>query len=576
MKKIILLIIGFALLQTGCNKVLDTKPLDKYTDSDVWGDVNMAKGFIYTMYSNIVKSLYTRVDEECLTKNALAQIWGSNYISVKTEQIDRTYNGGWGDYSNIRSCNLAIAKLTASNFVETDKNTLLGEAYFLRAMDNFFLVKKFGGIQIIDKVLTTDDDMYIPRASIKESYDFVLSDLKTAAEKLPVSNDRGRATKGAAYALAMRVALQGGAYLNDNSYYQQVISNGDLLFALNKYSLDNSYHNLFNTFSTAISSPEQILVYEKSIMNTTFGDTPMQPEVANSDNVLTKLTSAALAKHPLVESLEGYCWYAPTQNLVDDYLVTDADGKEKLWDQTSYATSEKNVYNKIYKNRDLRFYATCIYDSCKYFNNIAYTRKDGNVSAPSIGGGNAFGTTTGYWFRKGIYFDKKLWRSDNTAYCYSILRLGEAYLNYAEACILLGNEVKAQQYITKTYQAHGGFKNTITTTGVNLWMAYARERNVEMVLEDGDRYWSLLRWGMQKSGGAVNGNYANSGYIIPELNGKMRAMSIDGNGINYNVVEINERIGLPLVFTPKRYLFPVPYIQTQKNSKLVQNPGWVQ
>jgi starch-binding outer membrane protein, SusD/RagB family len=576
MKQILfLIIIGFTLLQTGCNKVMDTKPLDKYTVDQVWGNADMAKGYMNTLYANVV-GMYTDLSQECLTKNVQDQPWGGSYLSEKTEQIDRTYNAGWGQYGNIRSCNLAIANITTSKFVETDKNTMLGEAYFLRAMVNFYLVKRFGGIQLIDKVLTPDDNMFIPRASLKESYDFVLNDLKLAAEKLPINSERGRATKGAAYALAMRVALQGGAYLNDNTYYQQVVSNGDQLFALNKYSLDNNYSNLFNTFNTAIASNEQILVLEKSKTTTTFAGTPMQALVANVDNSLVKLTSVAMTKHPLVESLEGWCNYAPTQDLADDYLVTDADGKEKVWDQTSYVTTGKNVYQKIHTHRDLRFYDTFIYDSCMYFKNLAFTRADGNVSAPSLGGGATYGTTTGYWFRKYVYFDVKLWNSDNTPYCYSILRLGEAYLNYAEACIMLGNEAKAQQYITQTYQTHGGFKNKITATGVDLWMAYTRERNVEMVLEGGDRYWSLLRWGMQKSGGAVNGSYASSGFVIPELNGKMRAMTIDAQGINFNVVNINELGGSALLFTPKRYLFPVPYDQIQKNSKLAQNPGWTQ
>ncbi|NWJ49896.1 MAG: RagB/SusD family nutrient uptake outer membrane protein [Bacteroidetes bacterium] len=575
MKKILFLtIIGFTLLLTSCNKVLDTKPLDKYTEDQVWGNASMAKGYMNTLYANVL-GMYTDLSQECLTKNAQNQVWGGSYTSVKAEQIDRTYNAGWGQYGNIRSCNLAISKLTASKFVETDKNTMLGEAYFLRAMVNYYLVQRFGGIQLIDKVLTPDDNMYIPRASIKESYDFVLNDIKLAAEKLPASNERGRATKGAAYALAMRVALQGGAYLNDNSYYQQVISNGDLLFALNKYSLD-SYFNLFNTFGSAVASNEQILILEQSKINTTFGGTPMQGLVTNVDNSLGKLSSAAMSKHPLVESFEGWCNYAPTQDLADDYLVTDADGKEKAWDQTSYVTTKKNIYQKIHSNRDLRFYSTFIYDSCMYFKNLAFTRADGNVTAPSLGGGATNGSTTGYWFRKYVYFDAKLWYADNTPYCYSILRLGEAYLNYAEAAIKLGNEAKAQQYITKTYQTHGGFSNSITSTGVDLWMAYTRERNVEMVLEGGDRYWSLLRWGMQKSGGAVNGSYVTAGFVIPELNGKMRAMSIDAQGVNFNVVSINEKGGSALVFTPKRYLFPVPYDQIQKNSKLVQNPGWTQ
>ncbi|MGV8092166.1 MAG: RagB/SusD family nutrient uptake outer membrane protein [Mangrovibacterium sp.] len=168
---------------------------------------------------------------------------------------------------------------------------------------------------------------------------------------------------------------------------------------------------------------------------------------------------------------------------------------------------------------------------------------------------------------------KKLWYSDPTDFCYSALRLGEAYLNYAEAAYLLGDEATARTYITKTYQGHGGFLNSITASGEDLWIAYKRERNVEMILEGGDRYWSLLRWGMQITGGLKSG-YESSGYTIPELNGTMKGIAISSSGKTYTLFDLNEKNGLPLKFSPKRYLFPVPYSKIQANPLLTQNPGW--
>ncbi|MGV8092165.1 MAG: RagB/SusD family nutrient uptake outer membrane protein [Mangrovibacterium sp.] len=104
--------------------------------------------------------------------------------------------------------------------------------------------------------------------------------------------------------------------------------------------------------------------------------------------------------------------FSPTQNLIDDYLVTDTDGKEKAWDQTSYLSGGRNVNEKMYQHRDKRFYATIVYDSTKYFNNWAYTRADGNVSnnISPLNGGCIMGgcTSTGYLFKKYVYQDKKI------------------------------------------------------------------------------------------------------------------------------------------------------------------------
>jgi hypothetical protein len=515
-------------------------------------------------------------DYDAITKSVKTEPWGGGHVGEKTEQIDRYADEGWSQFSNIRSVNLILQNIPASPLTDLQKSTFLGEGHFLRASIYSFLAMRFGGVQLVKNVLTVNDNFNIPRSSIKETYDFVLADLDSAANLLPLTNERGRATKGAAYALKMRVALQAGAYLNDNNYYTAVRTAGNALFGLKQYSLDD-YSHLFNDYNAAIASPENILVYERRNTNTQFVGTPMQSLVANSDMVPSKLTQTAMQNFPLKESLEGWMNYVPTQDLVDDYLVTDADGKEKKWDATSLITTGRSVYEKMYQHRDKRFYSTIIYDSSKYFNNWAYLRANGNVSSniSPLSGGNIVGggSETGYLFNKYVYQAKKLWYSDPTDFCYSVLRLGEAYLNYAEASIKLGDEATAQTYISKTYQAHGGFTNAITATGDDLLTAYRRERHVELILETGDRYWSLLRWGMQLSGGLKTG-YSSSALAIPELNGKPHGIAISSDGQSYQVYEVADNNGQPLKFTPKRYLFPVPQGKITALPTLTQNEGW--
>jgi hypothetical protein len=558
-----------------CKKVLDTKPLDKYTGEDVWNNYSMTEGYMYTCYANCMGDIYSW-DYDAITKSVKNHPWGGAHTSEKTEQIDRNFDGGWSQFGRIRQVNLVLKNVPGAPFTEVQKNTLRGEAYFLRAAIYSNLAFRFGGVQLVKDVLDVNSDFNIPRSSLKETYDFALANLDSAANLLPATSERGRASKGAAYALKMRVALQAGAYLNDNKYYTVVRTAGDALFALQQYSLDD-YSNLFNSYSTAITSPENILVFERKNTNTSFSGTPMQWLVCNSDQISSKLTTAALQKFPLMESIEGWMNYAPTQDLVDDYLVTDADGMEKQWNQTSYNSTGANAYEKMYQKRDKRFYASIIYDSSKYFGNRAYLRADGNCSAnvsPLNGGCISGGASlTGYLFAKYVYQAKKLWYSDPTDFCYSVLRLGEAYLNYAEACIKLGDESTARTYITKTYQKHGGFTNAITSSAENLWNDYRRERHVELILENGDRYWSLLRWGMQLSGGLKQG-YENTAIAIPELNGVLHGMAISADGKTYQVYGMNEQNGQPLKFTPKRYLFPVPQSKLTALSILTQNAGW--
>jgi hypothetical protein len=151
--------------------------------------------------------------------------------------------------------------------------------------------------------------------------------------------------------------------------------------------------------------------------------------------------------------------------------------------------------------------------------------------------------------------------------------LEKPYLNYAEAAFRLGDQATARAYIQKTYEKHGGFTNIITAGDEELWNVYKRERHVEMILENGDRYWSLIRWGMQATGGLKSG-YENTGFVIPELNGNLHGIAISADGKTYQVFETPDKNSMPLKFTPKRYLYPVPFSKTQANPKLEQNPGW--
>jgi len=238
MKRLIYLLILTLPFYISCNKVLDTKPLGNYTGDDVWGSYPIAQGYIYNCYSNIMGNLI-RWNYDAITNDIADGAWSTDYQNEKTQQIDKYTDEGWNNYGNIRSVNLAIQNLQTAPFSTAQKNTLLGHAYFLRSVIYFTEAEKFGGVPIVRNVLGADSNFQIPRATLKQTYDFIISDLDSAASLLPAPANAasGTASNGAAWALEMRVALQAGAYLNDNTYYKKVVSAGDSLFALGYYSL---------------------------------------------------------------------------------------------------------------------------------------------------------------------------------------------------------------------------------------------------------------------------------------------------------------------------------------------------
>jgi starch-binding outer membrane protein, SusD/RagB family len=93
-----------------------------------------------------------------------------------------------------------------------DKDRYIGEAHFLRAYFYFNLVRTFGGVPKIDKVLETqaEIDSASKKKTSAEIYAFIESDLNAAISKLPAvipASENGRVTKYAAQALMSKVAL---------------------------------------------------------------------------------------------------------------------------------------------------------------------------------------------------------------------------------------------------------------------------------------------------------------------------------------------------------------------------------
>jgi hypothetical protein len=126
--------------------------------------------------------------------------------------VNKATNAGpWGE---IRNCNDVIEGVTGSTLSETQKKTLLGQAYFFRAWQYYLLVKTYGGVPIVDHVQVTDvnqaKNLEVPRSTTKQCIDFICKDLETAAGMLPARWDDanfGRITQGAALALAGRARL---------------------------------------------------------------------------------------------------------------------------------------------------------------------------------------------------------------------------------------------------------------------------------------------------------------------------------------------------------------------------------
>jgi hypothetical protein len=318
MKKYSYILLTLIMSITACRK-LDIPPKNIVKDPDVFSTPAGIQAYMARLYSELPIE-----DFRYSPSRGLNFFWiisptpattGEALSRDQTSSMQENF-GGWswdiwgGSYTTIRDCDYFIQTLPsyASNFSTAQVNAWLGEAYFVRGMTYFGLVKRFGGVPIVNKTLdyvvgTSTDELKIPRSSEEAVWDQVGSDFDFAIANLPTVNtdeaDGSRANKYVAAAFKSRAMLYAGTIAKYNTttlfdgnkvqlcglpatdatkYFQASYDAAKLLDGV--YSLylkawsatdkTAQYQNFVNLFSDA-SSPESIFVREYQFPNSVHG-----------------------------------------------------------------------------------------------------------------------------------------------------------------------------------------------------------------------------------------------------------------------------------------------------------------
>jgi hypothetical protein len=447
---------------------------------------------------------------------------------------------------------------------------------------------------------------------INESYQYVIEDLKYAADNMEDNQPSGVPTKWAAKVVLSRAALQAYAYTK-NSEYLDIALNAAKEVVDNKGNLLSTSNGMFN--ETDMYNPEILWAYYREDQNTqfvSFDETMCTfPNVKPGD--VGNNPYATPMKDANGITFEAWGVYWPTQDLVDQFLVNDAEtGEAKPWNETSqwlnntknldvntltpetpvdtyqnkafgarrmpcpmdfkntntnyptftqYATlkegATKNISQLMYENRDKRFYTTVVYDGCKWFNEDIELFHGGNVyrGFRDKEEGGWYTTTTNYYWRKStIESFPRAYHNLNMAIHFNLARVGEAYMNLAEAYLLKGQVANAVEALNATRTTHGGLAPSTATTEEEAWKDYIRERNCELVNEGGDLYWSYLRWG--KYGGFANEGQA-PGAVVQALNRPVHMIQIDHTRSTILVNQLTINRAAERKFSDRRYLLPI-------------------
>lgn len=453
-------------------------------------------------------------------------------------------------YQGIRNANVMLANVEAVPWTAAQNGPLIkAQQLYLRAFLYFELVKRFGGVILLDKPLSQTDNFDLPRNTYEESVAFILKDLEEAEAILtsqtwgtiysPTTDwdagNSGRATVGAVKALRARLLLVDASPLNnpsgDAGKWKKAANAAKAIMDMGKYALHADYRTLLNQ----PASPEYILIKVRGARNGnggSLGDFIIPPSAGGAQGQLN-----------------------PTQNHVDLYEMKNG---KPITDPTSGYNPQDP-----YKDRDPRFGANILYNDLTWQGRKLAMWVDNSTNPVSFGADYQPGSTS---YTRTRYYVRKLWPESvrggmNTAAILNFVffRYGEVLLNYAEA--LNESDGPVAEVYTAVNQIRTRAGMPVLPAGLTKDQMRQRihnERAVELAFEE-IRWWDILRWKKGKT-------------IIPQT---INGMNVEKKGTGFTYTVIPMPIIYQRVFEEHMHRYPIPRNEIFKsNGILKQNPGW--
>ncbi|GAC1585769.1 MAG: RagB/SusD family nutrient uptake outer membrane protein [Ginsengibacter sp.] len=317
----LILIIPMIFGGLGCKKFLDRKPLTATLD-----DLHQGKleGQVLNMYTTLRNDagfstlpwldFHSIRDDDAQKGSDVndGKEVNAEFETFQYSKDDWAPNTYWNDhYSMINLANNAIA--TAKSQQITDVATLrnVGEACFFRAYSYFELVKTYGDVPLINFPIVKPTDGIIPKSSAATIYTFIDSNLKVAAQYLPLNSSaygngyKGRLTMGAANTLWAQTYLFRQNWAQVIALCNQVINSG-------QYSLASNFSDIWRDGVDGIGKNGPESIWEMQAY---------QGQNAQSNSSLDNGTYWGTCQQvrqngASVEWNLGWGWNTPTENLV--------------------------------------------------------------------------------------------------------------------------------------------------------------------------------------------------------------------------------------------------------------------
>jgi tetratricopeptide (TPR) repeat protein len=525
MKKYIVATVTAALLFASCKKSeLDITNPNQATTQQFWltaSDAQQGVNAVYSTYHRVGMCRWLhfltiiRADEGFSTSPAP---WIRNFYDLfnYTDYNDGLISSTWGDcYIGINRCNQVLDNVPAISMDAGTKAQLLGEAKFMRGFFYYTLTMLYGNVPIL--LHTSKPTDYPPTSSQDQVYAQAAQDFTEASTVLPTAYDaanKGRATKGAAYAMLGKVYMQQRKWQQAKDALQWLAEGP----GASLYSLTANYRD--NFIETTENNSESVFEWQMAANpidafdnDAGDGDPNHTPDKLNYGSSMPP-------------------FFAPRP-------IGFTDGQAERW-----LVWEMLKENQSNGQRDSRIAPSFLYDSTDV-RGPAFTQVYGQ-SWTSRGYTNDPGDPIGVATNHTVYFRKflddatmngEVFHSGNN---YRYVRYADVLLLYAEALNALGQTTQAYPFVDKVRQRAGLRTLTVAMPGLNqqAFLTQLKHERITELSGEGHRWEDLVRWGD----------------LSPALASKDPAFA------NFKPA--------------KNELLPIPQFELDINPNLKQNPGY--
>lgn len=487
--------ISLISINSGCEKFLDTQRQGTYTadnypypqggtpyDTYLFSAYNALRAYNYVSDGFMVA---TSIRSDDADKGSTPTDGGADVIGM--DDFPALTNGRVNSlyteyFTMVNRCNTIIDQVQNNTEIVATPEAKLqaeAEARFLRAYSYFVLVRCYGRVPKIDKVLAVTAN--IPQSSPEEIYAFIESDLQFAAANLPINWDKkfaGRSSKGAANGMLAKVYLY-------QKKWGQAMAAANMVMTSGQYDLSVNYTTIFG--EAGENSKESIF----EIQGTASATVP----TANG----IQYASIQGTRGNTNEWNRGWGWNMPSATLEAAYEPNDPRRTRTILYSSQAGAPRTTIYGQ----------AAPLYPT-----EVPNTKYNGKVLVnPSF--------ITQYNSRSGWWMNVR------------ILRYADVVLMYAEAANELGgatnisnaltavNSIRARARRDLPSSAPAGSLPDLNITDQSaLRDAIRQERRVELAMEH-ERFFDIVRWGIDlaamQAAGKTNYNPARDRLLpIPQ------------------------------------------------------------